>query len=298
MQKSAGILIAIVIGIAVIAVRATETQSGPMFYDYEVVHEYPHDPEAFTQGLIYDDGFLYESTGFRGRSSIRKVRLETGEVVQRRAVDNRYSAEGVTEWHGKLVQLTSLSVQLGPGHRIWQADRSELRTFVERLINGDTAVVYDMLSLQPQSMLNYRDEGWGLTHDDRRLIVSNGTSNLRFLDPETFRLLGRIVVTDQGQETALWNELEFVENEIYANVWRQDRIAIINPQTGQIRAWIINLAKLRSRLNPPPQDVKSLGPAGSAMLNGIAYDPVHHRLFVTGKRWPRVFEIRLLRKNN
>jgi len=123
--------------------------------------------------------------------------------------------------------------------------------------------------------------------------VSNGTSDLRFLNPDTFQTLDRITVTDQGRDIALWNELEFIDGEIWANVWQQDRIAIINPRTGQVRAWILGLAELRSRLAPPPVDDKTLGSSGRPMLNGIAYDATRHRLFVTGKRWPRVFEIRL-----
>jgi glutaminyl-peptide cyclotransferase len=306
MRKGAvGILVAVVIGIAVIAIttsrkpapeKIASAQAPPASYSYEVVHEYPHDPDAVTEGLIYHDGFLYESTGSRGQSSIRKVRPETGEILQRRAVDSRYFGEGVTEWHGKLLQLTTpLGTALGPGRRIWEVEPSVLLRFAERLWDGDTGITYDPASLQPQSTFRYRDEAWGLTHDDRRLILSNGTSNLRFLDPETFQRLGSIITTDQGREIALWNELEFIDGEIYANVWKQDRIAIINPQTGQVRAWIMKLAELRSRMVPPPQSIDAPGPAGLPMLNGIAYDATRHRLFVTGKRWPRLFEIRLLR---
>src|SRR2546425_4275626 len=148
-------------------------------------------------------------------------------------------------------------------------------------------------SLTPESTFTYRYEGWGLTHDDRRLILSNGTSNIRFLDPQTFRQIGSINVTDKGKGIPHWNELEFIKGEIYANMWQQDRIAIINPETGQVRARIINLAELRSRLVPPPKDVEGLGPPGRALLNGIAYDASGDRLFVTGKHWPRLFEIRI-----
>jgi glutaminyl-peptide cyclotransferase len=305
MQKGAGILIAVVIGIAIITIttlrkpvpeQIASPPARPAFYSYEVVHEYPHDPDAVTQGLVYHDGFLYESTRLRGRSSIRKVRLETGEILQRREVDSRYFGEGVTEWHGKLLQLTTtLGTALGPGNRIWEVQPSVLWRFVERLWNGDAGMIYDPASLKLQSTFQYRDGAWGLTHDDRRLILSNGTSNLRFLDPKTFQRLGRIITTDQGREIALWNELEFIDGEIYANVWQQDRIAIINPQTGQVRAWILKLADLRPRLVPPPQNDETLGPSGRPMLNGIAYDATRHRLFVTGKRWPRLFEIRLVR---
>jgi glutaminyl-peptide cyclotransferase len=307
MLKAAGVLLAVLIAIAFIGVRVprqssrSETPSSPSpsaeapphLYGYRVVHEYPHDPDAFTQGLIYHDGFLYESTGLRGRSSIRKIRLETGEIVARREVDRRYDAEGLTEWHGRLLQLTTSGTRVGPGHRIWQVKPSEAWSALERFWTGDAGMSYDAVSLQPRSTVFYRDEGWGLTHDDRRLIVSNGTSDLRFLNPETFQPLDRITVTDEGRDIALWNELEFIDGEIYANVWQQDRIAIINPQTGQVRAWIVGLAELRSRLVPPPLDDKTLGSAGRPMLNGIAYDATHHRLLVTGKRWPRVFEIRL-----
>jgi len=253
MLKVVGTLVAIVL-----AVRSAPApaEAPPTFYRYEVVHAYPHDPEAFTQGLIYHDGFLYESTGLQDRSSIRKIKLETGEVVQQRAVDSPFCGEGLTEWHGKLLQLTPLrsGPGLGPGHRVWQAGGpSALWTLFGRLVNGDAGMIYDPVSLQKQSTFQYRDEGWGVTHDDRRLIISDGTSNLRFLNPDNFELLGRIAVTDQGREIAHWNELEFVNGEIYVNVWLQDRIAIINPQTGRVRAWIIQLADLRKRLVPPPR---------------------------------------------
>jgi glutaminyl-peptide cyclotransferase len=273
---------------------ASATEVPTAFYGYEVVHEYPHDPEAFTQGLIYNDGFLYESTGMRGQSSVRKVRLETGEVVQRHTVNSPYVAEGLTEWRGRLIQLTPKRSKpgLGPGNRIWQ-DPSALWTTVEGWFGREPGVTYDGVSLTPQSTFTYRYEGWGLTHDDRRLILSNGTSNIRFLDPQTFRQIGSIDVTDKGEGIPHWNELEFIKGEIYANMWLQDRIGIINPETGQIRAWIINLAELRSRLVPPPKDAENLGAGGHAMLNGIAYDAFGDRLFVTGKLWPRLFEIRL-----
>src|SRR5262245_22033801 len=267
--------------------RATEP---PQLLGYDVVHEYPHDRNAVTQGLIYHDGFLYESTGLRGQSSIRKVRLETGAVVARRAVDSLYFGEGLTEWHGRLIQLTPMRSGLGPGSRIWQVEDPWMR--IKRLLGGEFGVTYDLVSLTPQSTFRYRNEGWGLTHDYRRLILSDGTSYLRSLNPETFQRLGRIRVTDQGAGTRNWNELEFIHGDIYANIFLQDRIAIISPETGQIRAWI-NLQELRKRLTPPPQDDENL--SGRAMLNGIAYDAAGDRLFVTGKRWPRLFEIRLQR---
>jgi glutamine cyclotransferase len=231
-------------------------QAAPV-YGYEVVNVYPHDREAFTQGLLYRDGFLYESTGVNGRSSIRKVRLETGEVVQRRNVDRAHFAEGLTEWNGRLLQLT------------WTTN---------------VAFVYDLETFEPQRPFTYPGEGWGLTHDGTRLIMSDGTPVLRFLDPTTFRELGRITIRDGGRAVDQLNELEFIDGQIYANVWLTDRIAVIKPESGLVTAWI---------------DLEGLLPArdraGADVLNGIAYDAGQRRLFVTGKLWPRLFEIRIRR---
>ncbi len=225
---------------------------------YEIIKVYPHDPGAYTQGLVYVDGTLYESTGLNGRSSIRKVRLETGEVVSRRAVDPSYFAEGLTEWRGKLIQLT------------WQSG---------------TGFVYDRETLRPKGTFAYKGEGWGLTHDGTRLILSDGTATLRFLSPDSYRETGKIVVRDGGMPVMDLNELEFVRGEIYANVWHSNRIARISPATGDVLGWI---------------DLSGLLPKGAvadteAVLNGIAYDSANDRLFVTGKLWPKLFEIRLRR---
>ncbi len=229
---------------------------GPALFTYRVVNRYPHDPRAYTQGLIYRNGFLYESTGRNGESSIRKVRLETGEVLQRRDVDAEYFAEGMTEWRGRLLHLT------------WKSG---------------LGFVYDMATLARQRTFTYAGEGWGLTHDGTRLILSDGSATLRFLNPETFRGIGRLDVRDRGQPVRQLNELEFVKGEVYANVWQTERIARISPKTGAVLGWI---------------DLRGIWPVRpaadqDAVLNGIAYDTVGDRLFVTGKWWPHLYEIRL-----
>jgi glutamine cyclotransferase len=258
-----------------------ETQAVGSVFGYEIVGEYPHDADAYTQGLIYLDGFLYESTGRTGRSSLRKVRLETGEVIQQRAVNPGDFGEGLTEWRGRLVQLTPRRRGSQP---IWH-----LRKFFEdvrRHFGDNVGVTYDIASLEPQSTFMYPGEGWGLTHDDHRLIMGDGSSKLRFLDPETFVELGRLEVFDGDKRVENLNELEFVDGKIYANVLSQDRIAIIRPDTGQVTGWI-DLPELKSRM--PAIPTEPLRP----VMNGIAYDAAGRRLFVTGKFWPKVFEIRV-----
>ena len=261
---------------------ALETRAAGSVYGYEVVREYPHDTDAFTQGLIYVDGLLYESTGRTGQSSVRKVRIETGEVIQERAVNRADYGEGLTEWRGRLIQLTPRRRGSEP---IWH-----VRKFLEdvsRHFGYNVGVTYDIASFEPRSSFMYPGEGWGLTHDDHRLIMSDGSSKLRFLDPETFAELGRLEVFDGNEPVEYLNELEFVDGKIYANVQRQERIAIIQPDSGQVNGWI-DLAGLKSRM--PPLSPDPLPP----VLNGIAYDAAGRRLFVTGKFWPKVFEIRLM----
>lgn len=224
---------------------------------YRVVHSYPHDPRAYTQGLIYLDGHLYESTGLNGRSSLRMVDLETGRVQQEIPVPGKYFAEGLTNWGSTLVQLTWLS---------------------------HTAFVYDRFSFRLLRTLHYDGEGWGLTQDGAHLILSDGSATLRFLDPETFRVVRRIVVKDRGAPVTQLNELEYVRGEIYANVWHTDRIARISPATGNVIGWIDLSGLLPADQHPDPE----------AVLNGIAYDAAQNRLFVTGKLWPRLFEIKVV----
>lgn len=230
------------------------TTSAPVS-SYEVVRTYPHDPKAFTQGLTFVEGFLYEGTGRKGESSIRKVKLENGEVVQIQRLDTNYFGEGITVFRDTLIQLT------------WQAG---------------VGFVYDAKTFERRGSFNYTGEGWGLTHDGTRLIMSDGTDALRFLDPKTFQETGRLQVTDGGRPVDQLNELEFVKGEIYANVWLQDRVARISPKSGQLLGWI----DLRGLLSPQEA-------AGVDVLNGIAYDSQSDRLFVTGKWWPKVFEIRI-----
>ena len=257
---------------------------------FEVVAEYPHDPQALTQGLIYTGGFLYESTGRQGQSSIRKVDLKTGQVIQQRAVDNRFLGEGLTEWRGELVQLTPLRTKPnGPLENL-----KALITSFGGSADRDSGVRYDLNSFEPKSTFTYRGDAWGLTHDDHQFIESDGTSMLRFLNPDTMEWQAQIGVVDAGEGIRWLNELEFVSGDVYANIWQQDRIAIIQLNSGQVKGWI-DLSELRPRMVPPPQDVEGLGAYGKAVANGIAYDADGGRLFVTGKNWPRLFEIRLLK---
>ena len=227
-------------------------------YGFVVVHAYPHDPKAFTEGLFYLDGFLYESTGLEGQSSVRKERLETGEVVQQRPLASSYFGEGIVNWKDRLIQLT-YQTQIG--------------------------FVYDLATFKPRSTFHYAGEGWGLTQDGAHILMSDGTQFIRFLDPDTLRETGRIEVTDQGQPVRNINELEWVKGEILANIWQTNQIARIDPKTGKVVGWI---------------DLSGLLPGAAldpdAVLNGIAYDAGGDRLFVTGKRWPKLFEIRLAPK--
>jgi len=228
-------------------------------YGYEIVHTYPHDPLAFTQGLFYLNGFLYEGTGMPDQSSIRKVRLETGEVLQKRDLSGDYFGEGIVNWKDRLIELT------------WTTE---------------VGFVYDLNTFAPLRQFQYKGEGWGLTQDGKRIIMSDGTAQLRFWDPETLQETGRITVTADGEPVAKLNELEWVKGEIYANVWETDRIARINPSSGKVVGWIDCAGLLPNADRTGNEDV----------LNGIAYDAKANRLFVTGKRWPKLFEIRLVKR--
>jgi glutamine cyclotransferase len=223
---------------------------------YRVVHVFPHDSEAFTQGLVYRDGLFYEGTGLNGRSTIRKVKIETGQVMQLQKLDSQYFGEGIAILNDTLFQLT------------WQSGM---------------AFLYDRMTFTRTGTFSYTGEGWGLTHDGRRLIMSDGTATLRFIDPASHKEISRLAVRDGGKPVLNLNELEYIKGEVFANVWQTDRIARISPKTGEVTGWI---------------DLKGLLPASEqapdAVLNGIAYDAAGDRLFVTGKLWPKVFEIRIV----
>jgi glutamine cyclotransferase len=259
--------------------------------EFDVVAEYPHDPRALTQGLVYTGGFLYESIGLQGQSSIRKVELKTGRVIQQRAVDSRFLGEGLTEWRGQLIQLTPMRTRQKAIRSFVLDNLDAMGAPVERLLDR-SGVRYDITSLEPKSTFWHNREGWGLTHDDHQFIKSDGTSILRFLNPDTMKWQAQIAVVEAGKGIRWLNELEYINGEVYANIWQQDRIAIIQLNSGQVTGWI-DLSQLRSRMVPPPQDIEGLGAYGKAVANGIAYDAAGGRLFVTGKNWPRLFEIRL-----
>jgi glutamine cyclotransferase len=224
-------------------------------YTYIVVRVYPHDPEAFTQGLLFDDGTLYESTGLYKRSTLRRVELETGRVLQIHNLPNQFFGEGITIFNDKIIQLT------------WRSNKG---------------FVYDKISFDILQEFNYPTEGWGLTNNGTHLIMSDGTATLHFLDPTNFKEVGQIEVYDDGPVTNL-NELEYIQGEIFANIWQEDSIARIDSQTGRVVGWI-DLSSIIDFENKNVNDV----------LNGIAYDEIEDRLFVTGKRWSLLFEIRLI----
>jgi len=226
-------------------------------YGYRVVRTYPHDRTAFTQGLQYVDGVLYEGTGLNGRSGIRKVKLETGAILQQAALPQEYFGEGITVLNGRLFQLT------------W---------------TSGIGFVYDLTTFRPLETFRYTGEGWGLTNDGRNLILSDGSAALRYFDPKTLRETARLTATDAGAPVRYLNELEFVKGEVWANVWQSDKIARISPMTGKVISWvdISGLLTLAERTS------------GVDVVNGIAYDAQGDRLFVTGKLWPRLFEIKVV----
>ena len=247
---------ALVLGLTLAVGAACPSKAETPVQGYEVVRAYPHDPEAFTQGLIWRDGHLVETTG-RQPSVLRRVTLEDGKPVAQRTLAPIYFGEGVTELNGKLYSLTWRN---GIGF-VWKAD-----------------------DFTPLGGFTYAGEGWGLTSDGRRLIMSDGTPFLRFIDPETLAETGRVRVTADGRPLSMLNELEWIDGEVWANIWQSDRIALIDPETGVVTAFV---------------DLKGLLPPGSIrdpadeVLNGIAWDQQGKRLFVTGKRWPSLFEIRV-----
>jgi glutamine cyclotransferase len=229
----------------------------PARYTYQVVHAWPHDPGAFTQGLVYEDGKLLESTGLNGRSSLREVDLETGRVMRQETVPSTYFAEGLAVIGDKAYQLT------------WKSQ---------------TGFIYDVSNFELRGTFPYEGEGWGLTTDGELLVMSDGTSRIRFIDPVTFKVVRSIDVTLSGKPVVRLNELEWVRGVIFANVWQTDTVVVIDPATGLVTS-VVDFSFLL------PLDQR----AGADVLNGIAFDPDHDRLFVTGKLWPKLFEVRLMR---
>lgn len=227
----------------------------PAWYDVEILARFPHDPAAFTQGLVYDDGLLYESTGLRGESTVRIVRLETGAILRRHDLAARYFGEGLARVDDRLVQLT------------WQSGEG---------------FVYDRATLAPIDRFAYAGEGWGLAFDGARLVMSDGTARLRFLHPDSYAEIGEVTVRDAGRPVDRLNELEVIDGEVFANVWFTDHIARIDPRDGRVAGWI-DLSAIR------PPEVR-----GEDVLNGIAWDAAGRRLLVTGKRWPVIYAVRLV----
>jgi glutaminyl-peptide cyclotransferase len=239
--------------------KATAPVETPV-YGYRVVHVYPHDHNAFTQGLEYRGGFLYEGTGLNGRSSIRKVELESGKVLEEVPVDSKYFGEGITVLNQQLLELT------------WRSHRG---------------FVYDRKTFQLVRDFDYPGEGWGLTNDGQRIYMSDGTAEIRYWNPSSLQEVRRVTVHDGPRPVEFLNELEYVRGEIYANVWQTDRIARIAPGDGHVTGWI-DLAGLLTQAELAD---------GADVLNGIAYDARGDRLFVTGKLWPKLFQIELVRKS-
>jgi glutaminyl-peptide cyclotransferase len=253
MRPAAAILLILAAGTACAPSppRATPT------YGYAVVQTYPHDSAAFTEGLLYYGGFLYESNGLKGQSSIRKVNLETGKTEMRRDLPANYFGEGIAIRRDRLLQLTYTS---------------------------QTGFLYDLASFELRGEFSYPGEGWALASDGTRLVMSDGTPELRFLDFETLQETSRLLVTDEGNPVKSLNELEWVKGEIFANVWHSDRIARIDPASGRLTGWIDLAGLLAPSERTDPENV----------LNGIAWDAAGDRLFVTGKRWPKLFQIRVV----
>lgn len=239
---------------------STAAHAAVPVYGFKVVNTYPHDTRAYTEGLFFKDGHIYESTGHNGRSTVRKVDLASGEVVQIHRLPSHYFGEGIIDWKDRLIQLT------------WQQQ---------------TGIIYDLASLERKGSFSYSGEGWGLTRDDSHIYMSDGSSELRVLDPETLQEVRRISVTADGQPVPQLNELEWVDGEIYANVWLTERIARIDPASGHVVGWIDLTGLFDSSTLPNPID---------DVLNGIAWDASGKRLFVTGKSWPKLFEIKLVEK--
>jgi len=243
------------VGLAIFTLYG-DSSGAPRAWTYEIVNTFAHDPNAFTQGLVFEDGILYEGTGLNEKSELRKVELETGDVLQSRKLADKYFGEGITILGDRIFQLTYQS---------------------------KTGFVYDKETFELLQEFTYPTEGWGLTHDGEHLIMSDGTPMLYFLDPNSLERVRKVMVLEE--EKAVWgiNELEYVEGQVFANVWPGDRIARIEPGTGRVVGWIDCKGLLPAEQRTDEMDV----------FNGIAYDPNDGHLFVTGKCWPKLFEIKL-----
>ena len=251
MQNTKDLIIMMIVAVFFVGTHAfTEAVQT---YTYKVINTYPHDSKAFTQGLVFEHGSLYEGTGLYGDSSLRKIHLETGEIEQIYRLPKKFFGEGITIYKNSIIQLT------------WQSR---------------IGFVYDIQSFGLMQKFRYSTEGWGITHDGKRLIMSDGTATLYFLDPETYTQRGTLRVRDANSPVRMLNELEYIRGEIYANVWQKNRIARISSDTGTVMGWI---------------DLEELC-QWNGVLNGIAYDHEHDRLFVTGKLWPYIYEIKLVEK--
>jgi glutaminyl-peptide cyclotransferase len=243
----------------------TRAQGGIPVYGYQVVHAYPHDRGAFTEGLFYENGFLFEATGIERQSSLRKVKLETGEVVQKFDWPEAYFGEGIIHWRDKVYQLT---------------------------YKHQTGFIFDFATFTKRGEFRYQGQGWAFTTDGRKIYMDGSREvqadesdpEIRILDPDTLEETGVLPVTANGVPVKNLNELEWVKGEIYANIWQTWRIARIDPKTGKVVGWI----DLTGILSPQDQQ-------GANEMNGIAYDAAHDRLFVTGKNWPKLFEIKLVK---
>ena len=261
-SRATGIMLVLALSLASLQCNGTSkpaTENAVVStFGYQVVNIWPHDPHAFTQGLIFLDGNLVESTGQIGHSSLRSVELQTGKVLKKVDVPEPFFAEGAALLNNKIYQLT------------WEHQKG---------------FIYDAQSFEKIGEFNYTGEGWGLATDGRSLLLSDGSNRIRFLDPDSFRVTKTIAVADGKTPINQLNELEYVNGEIYANVWHDDRIAVIDPENGRVKAWIDLTGLLQ------PGDVTD----PEAVLNGIAFDQANNRLFVTGKLWPRLFEIKIKR---
>ncbi|MDD5701149.1 MAG: glutaminyl-peptide cyclotransferase [Dehalococcoidales bacterium] len=241
----------------IVSGTAVEPSPEKIFYTFRIVDVYPHQADAFTQGLVFQDDILYEGTGLQGKSSLRKVELETGRVLHRYDLPDAYFGEGITIFQDIIIQLT------------WKSGKG---------------FIYNKNDFNLLGEFTYPTEGWGITHNGKTLFMSDGTSTIYFLDPLNLQAIGSIEVHDDGVPVDRLNELEYINGRIYSNIWQTDSIAIINPEDGAVTGWIDLAGLLQSQDYSGPADV----------LNGIAYDAQGDRLFVTGKLWPYLFEIEIM----